>query len=135
MKLAIAIAALGLAAAPAAAQTVQVGSANWSHLTRLSARTDSVDYEKAVSSVEAMVKNGTCRIGESTRTFDIAVPYAVLVEPNGTVSRILVSDTKCVPLQQLVGIAALTRVHHGDFELPAGPKARWYRSEMNFTLQ
>jgi hypothetical protein len=73
--------------------------------------------------------------GASPRRFDITVPYAVLIEPNGKVSRIVVSQTNCTGVETLAGETVLARSDAGDF-LPTGEaKARWYVSALNFTLR
>ncbi|UZK64662.1 hypothetical protein [Sphingomonas sp. M1-B02] len=133
-KIAIAAIALSLASTSALAQTVDVGTVNWSKLPALKEREGRLNYADLATKVEGILKRG-CKIpGQSARRFDITVPYAALVEPNGKVSRVVVSDMKCPELEVLVGHAAIARSDAGDF-LPTGAdKASWYGGAINFNL-
>ena len=130
------------ALSPAAAQesegghSVDVGVAKWDTMPRLRERTDSLDYSRYVGAVETMLKEQTCKLpGQSWKRFDITVPYAVLVEPDGRVERVLVSDMDCPSLETIVGMAAIERLNGKDFRLAGGDKARWHAAEMSFSLR
>ena len=120
---------------PAAAQTVEVGRANWTKLPQLETGDRMLDYAPLAAEVERMLKEKQCALpGQSARRFDITIPYAVLVEPNGQISRVLVSDMQCKPLEALVGETAIA-LAQGAQPRPGAQKARWYASEVNFNLQ
>lgn len=89
-----------------------------------------------VRDVEEMLESGTCKFsGQSANRFDITVPYAVLVEPDGTSSRVVVQETGCEQLESYVGLLVLEMARQGDFVKSGGQQARWYTSELNFNLQ
>jgi hypothetical protein len=120
---------------PAAAQTVETGRANWTKLPKLETGNRMLDYAPLAAEVERMLKEKQCTLpGQSARRFDITIPYAVLVEPNGQISRVLVSDMQCKPLEALVGEAAIA-IAQGVQPGPGAQKALWYASEVNFNLQ
>jgi hypothetical protein len=125
-----------LAAAPALAQNVDVGQINWSKLPALKEKPSRLDYADLALRVETLLQTGDCNIrGQSPKRFDITVPYAVLVEPSGKVSRVVVSKMNCAGIEMLVGHAVLARADVGDY-LPTGEtKPRWYASALNFTLR
>jgi hypothetical protein len=136
MRTAVAAIALMFAGSPAYAQSVEVGKVNWSKLPALKERPSRLDYAQLTERVGTVLSTGKCAIkGASPKRFDITVPYAVLIEPNGTASRIVVSDMRCTGIETLVGEAVLARSDAGDF-LPTGEaKARWYVSALNFNLR
>lgn len=136
MKIAITAIALTLAASPVQAQNVDVGKVNWSKLPALKEKPSRLDYAQLADRVEKVLSTENCQIkGASPQRFDITVPYAVLVEPNGKASRIVVAQMNCAGIETLVGEAVLARSDVGDF-LPTGEaKARWYVSALNFTLR
>jgi hypothetical protein len=134
MRFAIAL-AFALASAPAFGQQVDVGSAKWDKLPALQTRAGHIPYETLVNGVEEILKTGQCQLpGQSARFFDITVPFAVLVEPNGKASRVLVADMQCRPLEELIGSLAQRRSERGDF-IATGQKARWYASRVSLTLE
>jgi len=135
MRAAVAAMALLFMGAPAAAQDVEIGRVNWSKFPALKEKPSRLDYADLVLRVEAILRSRTCSIrGQSARKFDITVPYAVLVEPDGRASRVVVAEQGCHPLEALVGDTVLARSAAGDF-LPTGEaSARWYVSALNLTL-
>lgn len=136
MKKMFALLAAASLAAPAAAQTIEVGNANWSSFPKLQKSPRPLSYETMVGNVEEMLAKRTCQIeGQRARRFDITVPYAVFLQPDGKASRVVVADMGCEPLETMVGnlVADLSRL--GDFKDSAGDKGRWYASALNFTLR
>ena len=136
MKKLVCACVLTALAVPAAAQTIEVGKADWNEFPRLSREDRRLPYEDMVGAVETILAEKACRMrGQHARRFDITVPYAVLVEPDGSASRIVVADMACAPLETIVGNVVADLAELGDFRDAAGPSARWYSSDINFTLQ
>jgi hypothetical protein len=128
--------ALLLIAAPAAAQPVDAGRADWDALPPLKVRSRILPANDFAGRVEAILKSKACTLpGQRASRFDITVPFAILVAPDGTAERILVAEMNCAPLETLVGMIALKRVEVGDLEPTGERKARWFGSEISFTLQ
>jgi hypothetical protein len=114
---------------------IDVGTANWESFPELKAKPRVLTNARTARAVERILGSGQCKIkGQSMRRFDITIPYAVLVEPNGKASRVLVSDIGCAPLEQLVGEIAFGRSDLGDFEPTGEAQGRWYSSTVNFNL-
>lgn len=129
------IAALLLAGTAGETQ-VDVGKVNLATLPRLEAVKRPFPTPGMVTKVESILESGACKIpDQSYRTFDITVPYAVLVEPDGSARRVVVGEMNCAPLETFVGTLVLSLAEQGDFQASRGAKARWYGSEINFNLQ
>ncbi|HVJ01791.1 MAG TPA: hypothetical protein VM662_06375 [Sphingomonas sp.] len=128
--------ALMLTGAPTWAQEVQIGRVNWSKLPALKEKPSGLDYADLALRIGNMLRTDQCKIrGQSARRFDITVPYAALVEPDGKVSRVVIAEQGCHALEALAGEAVLARSAAGEF-LPTGEaKARWYVSALNFNLR
>ena len=114
---------------------IELGSAPWEKLPELRARNSYLPYSLLVAEVHDILRKGECELpGQRPKDFDITVPYAILVEPDGTGRRVLVSPTDCEPIDVLAGAAAMARVSRGDILPTGGAEARWYKDSINFTL-
>jgi hypothetical protein len=128
--------ALNFGGLPRSGQALQVGSARWETMPTLRERPADLPYRRLVSMVEEMLQAERCALpGQSARSFDIEVPFAVLVGPDGAASRVVVSQMSCTPLEEMVGLIALARAERGDFRPSAAAEPRWYRGRINFTLR
>jgi hypothetical protein len=135
MMLGSIVAALLLASASGPVQ-VDVGHADWSNMPALNAVERRLPTPNMVGDVEKMLSTGQCSLkGQNARQFDITIPYAVLVEPDGSARHVVVAETGCAPLEAYVGMVVLTLAEQGDFRPSGGAKARWYASELNFTQE
>jgi hypothetical protein len=115
---------------------VDVGRINRQALPPLQAVERSLPTPTMVENVEKILESGQCNLpGQSSRRFDITVPYAVLVEPDGSAGRVVVQETGCAPLESYVGLLVMRLASEGDFAKSRAPRARWYTSEINFNLQ
>ena len=136
MKILLAATTMAILASPAAAQTVDVGRANWNALPALNTTNNALPMEALVTAVEEILKTKECNLkGQSHHQFDITVPYAVLLEPNGTTNRVVVGEMNCPPLETFVGEIALERAKLGHFRPSGQTRARWYADKINFNLQ
>lgn len=115
---------------------VDVGRANWAALPPLDTAERVMPSPEMVDRVETMLESGACTIrGQSAKKFDITIPYAVLVEPDGSASRVVVAETGCAELETYVGVIVSAMAGAGDFRPTREAKARWFASELNFNLQ
>jgi hypothetical protein len=115
---------------------VDVGRANWTALPPLASVERVMPSPEMVDRVETMLESGACTIpGQSAKKFDITIPYAVLVEPDGSAGRVVVAETGCAELETYVGIIVSAMAREGDFQPTREAKARWFASELNFNLQ
>lgn len=114
---------------------VDVGRADWDKMPALDVERR-LPTAAMVGQVEKILTDGGCALeGQTARRFDITVPYAVLVEPDGGAKRVVVGETGCAPLESYVGLVVLTMAEAGDFRSSGSAKARWYASELNFTQE
>lgn len=91
-----ALIAFAAMAAPQAGVQVDVGRANWSSYPALVRAHRPFPTEPMVDFVSEVLRERQCSFENQTdRTFDITVPYLALVNPDGSVSRVVVGDTGC----------------------------------------
>lgn len=136
MRVVLGAIALLFVATPAMAQSVDVGQVDWAKFPKAREKESRLDYADLAGRVENVLRTEKCAIGHATpRQFDITVPYAVLIQPDGKVSRVVVSRMNCTGLETLVGQAVIARSDVGDY-LPTGEaRPRWYVSALNFNQQ
>ena len=124
---------LAALAAPAAAQKVETGTTNWEQLAPAPMGVDDVDYSRLVRWASQELQNPACRNnGWRPDKFDIDEPYAVLVEPNGTVSRIIVKETGCAGLNTVIGSTLADMAKRGKFRPTGQPQPLWYGGRLSF---
>jgi hypothetical protein len=129
------VAALFMGAATGPIQ-VDVGRAKWDSLPSLKAVERALPSSEMVVRVEKMLADGQCRLpGQSAEKFDITIPYAVLVRPDGSADRVLVAETGCEALETYVGLIVGALAKNGDFRPTGEVGPRWFASELNFNLQ
>lgn len=122
-------------AAPQVA-TIEVGSAQWDKMPALKVTSDRIDYPAVTTAISNMLESRLCKLaGQSSHRFDISVPYAVLVTPEGKAERVLVSETGCAALEDLVGEMAIAQSDAGVL-LPTGDsRPRWYADTFAVALR
>jgi len=88
-----------------------------------------------VRRVEAMLSDGRCTLqGAHDRQFNIVVPFAVLMDADGTPDSVVVHEAGCAALETLVGQIVLAQLERGDFRPRHDEGERWYVSELGFAL-
>jgi hypothetical protein len=115
---------------------VDVGRADWKALPQIHAVQRELPTPNMVSQVEQILASGKCSLpGQSQTHFDITVPFAAFVEPDGSTRHVVVGETGCADLETYVGLLVLERARQRDF-MPTGRRgAHWFAGEMNFNLQ
>jgi len=82
-----------------------------------------------------MISDGRCTIeGATDRRFNIVVPFAILMEADGTPDTVVVHEAGCESLETLVGQIVLAQLRRGDFRPQHQAGERWYVSELGFAL-
>jgi hypothetical protein len=85
--------------------------------------------------VEAMIEDGRCRLeGATHRRFNIVVPFAILMQADGTPEEVVVHEAGCEALETLVGQIVLAQLRRGDFRPQHDEGDRWYVSELGFAM-
>lgn len=126
------IAALILLAAQAPVP-VEVGRfdpASFPHAKMVERRMPEAELVRRVDTI--MAGKGCMLPGQTRESYDIVVPYAVLMGEGGAASRIVVKDISCPPIETLVGEVANALVKAGDFRRNPFGGDRWYVSELAF---
>jgi hypothetical protein len=127
--------AMLLAGAPSGL-AVDVGRVNLSTLPRLERAKRGLPTSDMVDRVGKMLADGPCILDDQhPSSFNIDVPYAVLVEPDGSARRVIVQDIGCADLESYVGLIVLELGRLGDFRPTGEKKAKWYGAKLNFNLQ
>jgi hypothetical protein len=124
---------LGPAAGPI---QVDVGRADWDKMPRLKAVRRPLPTPDMVGRVQEMLASGQCVLPrQRAEKFDITIPYAVQVDPDGRARRAVVAETGCPILETYVGRLILAMGEQGDFKPTGEAKARWFASALNFNLK
>jgi hypothetical protein len=127
--------ALAAMAAPAGQPQIDVGAFNAAEYPQLRRTDRPIPTYRMVRVVEMMLQQRQCRFeGQNSRHFNITVPYLAQVEPDGSVSRVVVANTGCEALESYVGSLAIGLGRLGDLRPSAGSEPQWYASEFNFTF-
>jgi hypothetical protein len=85
--------------------------------------------------VEVMLADGRCTLsGANWVRFNIVVPFAILMEADGTPDEVVVHEAGCAPLETLVGQIVLAQLRRGDFRPQHTVGERWYVSELGFAM-
>jgi hypothetical protein len=129
--------AAGLALlAPGAAlgQPVDTGVVRWDALPPVRVA-DALDYLQFDRLAERVLGTPECRAaGYKPDRFTFDAPYAVLVEPDGNVKRIVIEpNTKCPGLDFVVGLAVQDLSRRHKFKRTGEARARWYAGRVTFT--
>ncbi len=104
-------------------------------LPRLQAVDRPFPTPEAVRTVSDILGKPNCSVGQSPTRFDVTVPYAVKLNPDGSANRVVVSDMRCPGLESFVGLIVLQMARDGDFRLNSTDRPRWYASTLNFNLE
>lgn len=88
-----------------------------------------------VGRVEEMLSDGRCTLaGANDRRFNIVVPFALLMNADGTTETVVVHEAGCEALETFVGQIVLAQIRRGDFRPQHREGERWYVSELGFAM-
>jgi hypothetical protein len=85
--------------------------------------------------METILRERQCELrGQRPDNFDVTVPWMMEIRANGRVSRVVIADMGCRPLEEYVAtlIQGLTR--QGGIRVRSRLRPGWYSSNFNFTL-
>jgi hypothetical protein len=126
-------AALLLAAAPAAAQTVETAGGDWSNVPEMRARAGAEVDADAVAAISGMINGGQCVIpGQYRGNLDMTVPFLVLFNARGAIDRLVIRPLGCPRAEGLLAGAVLRIVERGGFEPVGGRREGWFRGQVGF---
>ncbi len=117
-------------------KAIEIGTAKWDTMPALKTKPGYLPYSALTRQMSEILRKNLCKMpGQTARSFAVEVPYAAMVAPDGTASRVLVSEMGCDALEAMVGGAVIARADRGDF-LPTGDaKTRWFSDKMVLILQ
>jgi hypothetical protein len=137
-KAVLALAALGLPAT-ASAQSVMSAHGNWGAIPQAATRhsyAEYVDANRLTLWMEQALRDGTCKVrGMTPQKFDVDVPYAVLVEPDGSVSQVMIAEMGCPALNTIVGSTVVELGKRGMFKPTGLARAAWFRDRIAFARE
>ncbi|MFL6862845.1 MAG: hypothetical protein ACJ8DZ_07585 [Allosphingosinicella sp.] len=126
-------AALLLAAAPVAAQTIETASGDWGNIPEMRSQVGATVDADAVAAISEMVDRGECTIpGQRRGSLDMTVPFLVQFDASGTVLRLVIHPLGCARAEGLLAGAVLRLVQHGSFQPVGGRREGWFRAEVGF---
>ncbi len=126
-------AALLLAAVPAAAQTIETASGDWSNIPMMRQQVGASVDSNAVAAIAEMVDRGECTIpGQRRGNLDMSVPFLVQFNANGTIDRVVIHPVGCARADGLLAGAVLRLVQQGAFVPVGGRHEGWFRGEVGF---
>jgi hypothetical protein len=124
---------LSLMIAAAASAPVQVGKFNpdaFPHAPKVDRR---MPQGELTARADRIMASGACSLPGQTRDrYSITVPYAVLLQPSGAVSKVVVQEVGCPELELLTGQVANELSKAGDFKPTGAPGEQWYVSEVYY---
>ena len=126
-------AALLLAAAPVAAQTIEVASGDWRNIPQMRAQVGAAVDSNAVAAIAEMVDRRECTIpGQRRGNLDMTVPFLVQYDAHGAIQRLVIHPLGCARAEGVLAGALLRLVEHGQFEPAGGRREGWFRGEVGF---
>ena len=89
--------------------------------------------EELTARADRIMQSGRCSFpGQSADRYSIDVPYAVLLQPTGEVSQVVVKEIGCPELELLTGEVANELAKARDFRPTKAPSEQWYVSEVYY---
>ncbi|HEX8642832.1 MAG TPA: hypothetical protein VF702_02835 [Allosphingosinicella sp.] len=120
---------------PTADIQINIGRAEWGNFDALVPEPRNLPTGLMLDRVENILRDRECVMrGQSYRRFDITVPWVVQVEPDGRLTRLIVADIGCRPLETFVAELVVELAERGDLRPAPGARTRLYGSDFNFNL-
>lgn len=114
---------------------IDVGQAQWSTFAELDPEPRDLPTGAMLTRVESILRDRECEMrGQNWRRFDITVPWLIQVEPDGRLSRLVVADMGCRPLEVYVATLIVALAQRGDIRPALASESRIYASDFNFNL-
>ena len=127
-------AALLLAAAPAAAQSIETAGGDWSNIPEMRQTAGVTIDPHAIGVIMDMVERRECAIaGQRRGSVDLNLSFLVLFKPDGAIDRLVLSPFGCARAEGVLAGALLHLVQAGGFQPVGGRREGWFRGEIGFT--
>jgi hypothetical protein len=82
---------------------------------------------------EDFLQSRHCTIkGQQAGSFDVVVPFAILLGADGVARKVEVDKLGCNPVEKLVAQIVVTQAARGDFVVKPGRTEQWFGSDVYF---
>jgi hypothetical protein len=123
------------AAVPAAAQTVETATGDWSAIPEMRRQNGASIEVDAIAAISEAMERGECVIsGQRRRNVDVNMPFLVLFNANGAVDRLVIQPLGCPRAEGLFAGAVLRMVQRGAFTPTGQRRHGWFRGEIGFAI-
>ncbi len=121
------------AAGTANAQSVEIGTGDWSSVPVIQPRGKVRMTEEIVERLHKVAAETKCNVsGFTARRIDLAVPFVIQFTPEGGIGRIVLRNMRCPQLESVLGGVLLQMAEAGEYRPTGENPERWYRSELTF---
>lgn len=92
-----------------------------------------IPQEELTARADRILASGQCLVpGQDKGKYSITIPYAVLIQPSGGVTKIVVKEIGCADLELLTGQVARELAKARDFRPTRVATDQWYVSEVYY---
>lgn len=128
-------AALLFAAAPAAAQTVETATGDWSDIPEMQQVSGASIEPNVVAAIAESMQYRECVIqGQHRANVDVDMPFLVRFKADGSVDRLVIRPLGCPHAEGLLAGAVLRLVQRGGFTPPGQRREGWFRGHVGFAI-
>ena len=128
-------AALLFAAAPAAAQTVETATGDWSNIPEMQQLSGASIEPNVIAAIAETMHYRECVIeGQHRTNVDVDMPFLVLFKADGTVDRLVIRPLGCPRAEGLLAGAVLRLVQRGGFTPQGQRRQGWFRGHVGFAI-
>jgi hypothetical protein len=120
---------------PVMAQSVEVGTGDWSAIPLLGKQSTVGMGMAATNKIDQIVANGGCDAIGRNRTINLHMAFLVEYTPSGNAKRIIVQRIGCPDVEQIAAASALYAVEKGIVRATGENEAGWYRGAISYVLR
>ncbi len=125
--------AIALISTPVAAQSVDVGTGDWSEIPSVQPRGQVRMADAQMDLIESIAASGRCNVpGLEATAVNIKVPFLIRFDGQGGVDRIVLRDLNCPDLEVTLGAAVVHLARANEYRPRGSQPSGWYRSEISF---
>ncbi|MBK9431113.1 hypothetical protein [Sphingorhabdus sp.] len=121
--------------APLAAHSVEAGSGDWTNIPWLAEPAHVRLSEKAMESIDNLVKAGKCDAIGDRRRIELNMDFLAEFSPKSAVKRLIVGKIGCPEVEQIVATAASQAAEKGWLKPTGENEANWYRGRVTYSFK
>ena len=92
-----------------------------------------IPQSELTARADRIMASGQCAFpGQTKDSYSLTVPYAVMIEPSGNVTKVVVKEVGCPAIELLTGQVAKELGKARDFRPTSAPANQWYVSEVYY---